>query len=303
MADAWMKFYPSDWMGEPKLKLVSRSARSLWLDMLCLMHQSGTGRLEVSGRPMTEKELAAILGDNPRTIKKLLAELADAGVSTIVDGSFIASSRMIKDFEKSERDKSNGRMGGSPLLKNKDLDEKGVNPQVKAQKPEARSQNPDKERDTNVSLSASDLFDEFWREVPKRVGKTSAQKAWAKAVKSAPPDEIIAAMRRYAAEREGKDPQFTAHPATWLNAGRWADEAASTQQDFHNMISQALGGNDAIPGPREDYHGQTQRLPAPLQAPGSPRPEYRADRAEGDGRGIERPYADLINPRRFGGPN
>ena len=140
MSNPWLKFYPNDWLGEPKLKLVSRAARSLWIDMVCLMHQSGTGRLEVSGRPMTQKELSDILGDNPRTTRKLMLELSKAQVSIVVDGSFVASSRVIEDFEKSERDKSNGRKGGNPALKIRETGINGVNPEVKAQKPEARSQ-------------------------------------------------------------------------------------------------------------------------------------------------------------------
>ena len=139
MADPWMKFYTVDWMGEPKLKLVSRAARSLWIDMLCLMHQAGTGRLEMAGRPMTEKELAAVLGDNPRTTRKLLAELAAARVSVVVDGSFVASSRMIEDVEKLEKDRSNGRKGGNPDIKTKGKPDKGVNPPDKAKKPETKA--------------------------------------------------------------------------------------------------------------------------------------------------------------------
>jgi len=34
--------------------------------------------------------------------------------------------------------------------------------------------------------------------------------------------------RRYAEARAGQDPQYTAHPATWLNAGRWDDEIQAT---------------------------------------------------------------------------
>lgn len=158
MSDPWMKFYPADWISEPKLKLVSRAARSMWVDMLCLMHQSGTGRLEVKGRPMTEKELSKILGDNPRTIRKLLAELADAGVSIIVDGSFVASSRIIRDFEKAERDRSNGRMGGNPTLKIRGNDDQGVNPEDKAQKPEARSQKLDKEHGGGSAVARSEIL-------------------------------------------------------------------------------------------------------------------------------------------------
>jgi hypothetical protein len=35
---------------------------------------------------------------------------------------------------------------------------------------------------------------------------------------------IIAGAQRYAGERAGQDPQFTAHPATWLYQERWLDD-------------------------------------------------------------------------------
>lgn len=69
-------------------------------------------------------------------------------------------------------------------------------------------------------------FTEFWRVYPKKVAKAGAVAAWTKALKTADPDAIIAGAMRYAAERTGQDPTYTAHPATWLNKGRWEDEAA-----------------------------------------------------------------------------
>lgn len=69
-----------------------------------------------------------------------------------------------------------------------------------------------------------DRFDEFWSTYPKRVAKQAAIKAWRKAIKIADPDTIINGARRYAEARRGDDPQYTAHPSTWLNAGRWDDE-------------------------------------------------------------------------------
>jgi hypothetical protein len=149
----WMKFYPSDWRVEPKLKLISREARSLWIDMICLMFEGGTGRLEIDGRPMTVLELSKMLGDNPRTVKKLLAEIELAGVSSRDQGNFIVNRRIIKDRIKAEKDISNGRKGGNPSLIINDLSEKGVNPEVKAQKPEARSQKPEA-REVTVLSSA-----------------------------------------------------------------------------------------------------------------------------------------------------
>jgi hypothetical protein len=38
-------------------------------------------------------------------------------------------------------------------------------------------------------------------------------------------EALIAGAQRYAVERREQDPKYTKHPATWLNAGCWQDEA------------------------------------------------------------------------------
>jgi len=70
-------------------------------------------------------------------------------------------------------------------------------------------------------------FDEFWQAYPRRVGKGQAVKAWKSAVRKSDPGMIITAAISYAATQQGKDPQYVAHPATWLNGERWLDEAPS----------------------------------------------------------------------------
>jgi len=67
------------------------------------------------------------------------------------------------------------------------------------------------------------VFDQFWQTYPHRVGKDAARKAWVKAVRSATPQVIIAGAARYRDDRT-RDPAYTKHPSTWLNAGCWADE-------------------------------------------------------------------------------
>lgn len=69
------------------------------------------------------------------------------------------------------------------------------------------------------------MFDSFWAVYPKRVAKQAARRAWDKAVKGgAVPERVVSAAREYAASRTGRDPQFTKHPATWLNGGCFEDE-------------------------------------------------------------------------------
>lgn len=69
----------------------------------------------------------------------------------------------------------------------------------------------------------TNLFDEFWKVYPRKVGKQAAEKAFAKAAKTTEPNVIIAGAARYADDPNRVD-AFTAHPTTWLNAGRWNDE-------------------------------------------------------------------------------
>jgi len=71
-------------------------------------------------------------------------------------------------------------------------------------------------------------FAEFYAAYPKHVGKIAAERAWDKAVAKggAGPAEVVAGAAAFAAwcERTRAAPKFIPHPATWLNAGRWADE-------------------------------------------------------------------------------
>lgn len=67
-------------------------------------------------------------------------------------------------------------------------------------------------------------FEALWSAYPRKVGKMDAEKAYLKALSTATAEAIHAGVVRYAIERKGQDPQYTAHPATWLNRKRWLDE-------------------------------------------------------------------------------
>ena len=72
------------------------------------------------------------------------------------------------------------------------------------------------------SLKPSIHFDMFWDKYPRKVGKQAAEKAFIKALKLASVEDIVSGAERYAKDPNRVD-AFTAHPTTWLNAGRWAD--------------------------------------------------------------------------------
>lgn len=69
-------------------------------------------------------------------------------------------------------------------------------------------------------------FDLFWAKYPRKVGKDAARKAFRAALKRAgSPAPIMTGLDRFVFS---PDPQFQPHPSSWLNAGRFADEAPST---------------------------------------------------------------------------
>ncbi len=215
MSAPWLKFFPSDWRADPSLRMCSIAARGLWIEMLCVMHEATPrGTLRVNGKTVSDKQLAILAGCS--NIGALLQELEEAGVFSREPDGTIFSRRMMRDVEKAEQDKANGRKGGNPTLK------AGVNPQLngddKAQKPEARSQS---------SLRSEDArepdFEKFWEVYPNKVGRPAAEKAFSKAVQRTTIDEIIAGASSYAAKTD--DRQWC-NPATWLSEDRWKDQPA-----------------------------------------------------------------------------
>lgn len=83
---------------------------------------------------------------------------------------------------------------------------------------------------TSVEIARGFLA--FWAAYPKRVGKDAASKAFAKAMRRiTDPDPLAVILAGIERAMPGwDDPQFIPHPATWLNAGRWEDDAPETRQ-------------------------------------------------------------------------
>lgn len=78
---------------------------------------------------------------------------------------------------------------------------------------------------TSSKPAASKEFDSFWISYPRKIGKEAAKKAFTKALTKTEAGKIMDGVEQLRIQVAGKDQQFTPHPATWLNAGRWDDEA------------------------------------------------------------------------------
>lgn len=83
----------------------------------------------------------------------------------------------------------------------------------------------------NTALySASSLFEDFWKQYPRKIAKGNAQRSWEKIPSMSPElqQQIIASVEAHKETsqwREGGG-KFIPHPATFLNQQRWLDEIA-----------------------------------------------------------------------------
>lgn len=98
----WMKFYPRDWRGDHALRVVTLSARGLWIEMLCIMHEASPyGHLLVAGQPVGSDALARSVGAPVDEVQAMLVDLRDAGVYRLTRGGVIYSKRMTDDYKRS----------------------------------------------------------------------------------------------------------------------------------------------------------------------------------------------------------
>jgi hypothetical protein len=92
-----------------------------------------------------------------------------------------------------------------------------------------------------------DSFEEWWKQVPRKVAKPAAAKMFRRIVEKgdATVDELIAGIVRYAGEVVNREQRYIAHPCTWLSQGRWADEPARPVGNGP-PVQHSAGGNNHI---------------------------------------------------------
>lgn len=115
---------------------------------------------------------------------------------------------------------------------------------------ELRDQEPDEERGTSAELrdqtsslertnrdqkTAADAaaFDAFWKLYPRKIDKGHARTAYARALKRATAEEILAGLQRQLPVMSKTEPRFLPHAATWLTGDRWSDEVTSKRAERH----------------------------------------------------------------------
>jgi hypothetical protein len=174
-----------------------------------------------------------------RTVRRHIAAFEAAGLverrSRGASGGGRASNLFVLDVQVlmfgTKPDTMSGQQTGHPAQANRtpDTEQTGHRAQVAP-----LIGTPSRTTKNNHSASATE-FDAFYAAFPLHVGKAAAKKAWDKAVTKADPQRIIEGAQRYRVD-PNRDPSFTAHPSTWLNAGRWDDEPLPPRSNGNGSV-------------------------------------------------------------------
>lgn len=155
------QYYWGDWWKDKGLHSCSLTARGLWHEMNCLMHEGEPyGHLTLNGKPMTVQQLANQCRITPTTCKKLLDELIAAGVPSVDPiTKALFSRRMVRDERIREARAKGGKEGAEHGIKGAEHGAKGGRPTKKegGQKtPLPGEKNPPPSSSSSPSTSSSE---------------------------------------------------------------------------------------------------------------------------------------------------
>lgn len=97
-----MQFFSGDWLTEPTLTLCSPAARGVWIDLICVMHESG----RVGELRGTTEQLARFARCSPADLTHALTELQTTGAADVTTRNSVVTviCRRLKRDEKCRND-------------------------------------------------------------------------------------------------------------------------------------------------------------------------------------------------------
>lgn len=294
----WGRLYGSMW-SNPKVVGLSNNALGAWTRALSYSIQSNTFGF-------IDARMALML----QLTDEIAAELTDAGLWFVVDGGWqfhdwndYQTTEEEMDDITSKRAEAGRKSGEARRAKAQARKTKEAKPEQTANKVRTsveqtrtkHEQNWNKnELDVDVDVDVDitplnppsggnasghdDAFEKAWKSFPAdgRKAKPKARKAWNAAIRQTPPEQIQAAIERYAAEiaRTGHKVKWM---QGWLSDGRYLDETplpvnAEPRRNSGNgsNLYQSL---NALEGMRElEYGANPPGNPRELDSPGFSQP-------------------------------
>lgn len=193
---------PNAWMRDSRLSLKARG----------LLAQIMTHREDWS---LSINRLALDNGEGKHAIRQAIAELEKFGYlvrDQVNDKRFGEAVWVTSDPEQSDNPLSEIPLSDIPLSENQTTKN---NTLLEDHLLEEQSKN----------TKTKELFEEFWKEYPRKVDRAKAVRAFKSALSRATFEQLLAGAIAYK-----KDPtrltEYTKYPATWLNNDSWENEIA-----------------------------------------------------------------------------
>lgn len=246
MKRPYLQLFTRDFLDCKELARCAPEERFVLIGLMCLAHEGDQyGFLCDSVGPLNEAYMASRCLVSLRLMRRSITALLKANRLAIDEDECLYVPRMVRDEEIRQKRGAGGVMGGNPGLK--------VGPKVNLP-PNLPSQSkvnraliydsvsepmvnlPLFNPDTAATILPSkangwreESFERFWSVVWVKIGRGASERAWRTAVRErAEVDVIIAAAKEQGPRllAEAREQQRgVLHPATWLNAKRWLDEA------------------------------------------------------------------------------
>ena len=270
------QWYPSDWMNDLKLRSVSVAARGLWVDMLCIMHQGEPyGHMKVNHKVIPKVNLAHASRLTIEVVDELLRELQEYGVLSIDDDGAYFSRRMVRDEEIRQARAAGGVKGGNPNLRltlkvNPDFGSEGYPYAEDEEKRISSSIVIDEEKRISSSITIEEeggvggngdgrgnkttdadseqvklAIQQLYAAYPRKVGKQAALKAiraaLARITREDAANWMLGRVQKFAASPAGQAGEYTPHPSTWFNQGRYDDDDSEWSKHGQGADAGRLG--------------------------------------------------------------
>ena len=159
------QFYPSDWLRDTALRSCSPSARGLWIDMICFMHEGNPyGHLKVGNKVILPPNLASMVGATLVEVEGWLYELHQAGVYELAEDGEIYSKRMVRDESLRNKRAEGGKLGGNPNLK---VNLKVISMVEKEVKQKPTPSSSSSSSSSNINTPPEGVSEEVWQEFTK----------------------------------------------------------------------------------------------------------------------------------------
>jgi hypothetical protein len=140
------------------------------------------------------------------------------------DGKYLAKTWIIKDPNQEQT---------NPLW-NDSTTEPFRSGTINGHKEEQLLEKNTNKRRTLTEAQERELFNEFWKEYPRKLDKGAAFKSFRSALKRGGFEDILAGAIKYAKDPT-RDIEFTKYPATWLNADSWENDEVTYRTDLSHL--------------------------------------------------------------------